>query len=197
MGLSRAGFDIEGWDIRPRLSYLWERHIANALDADLSGFDFAWASPPCQAHSTLRHCRKGERRQYECFISRTRDKLIAWGGPYIIENVPGAPLINPVQLCGSSFFLRVRRHRIFESNRTLIGSVCRHKEQGQPMDVSGTGGQRVNRRKDDHGGGCCKPHNLLEAQVAMGINWMVRSEIAQAIPPAYSEFLGRQIIKLL
>jgi DNA (cytosine-5)-methyltransferase 1 len=196
MGLHRAGFEVVGWDIKQGLSYPFKRHIGNALDADLRGFDFVWASPPCQAHSALRHCRR-QKREYECFIERSREKLIAWGGPYIIENVPGAPLINPVQLCGSSFALRVRRHRIFESNLKLVGSICRHTEQGQPMDVSGTGGQRVNRQRDDHGGGCCKPHNIFEARAAIGIDWMVRSEIAQAIPPAYSEFLGRQVMAIL
>lgn len=195
MGLSRAGFEVEGWDIKPSLSYPFPRRIQNALDADLSRFDFVWASPPCQLHCALRHLHP--QKEYECFIERTRAKLVAWGGPYIIENVPRAPLLNPIQLCGSSFGLRVRRHRIFESNLNLIGSVCRHKEQGQPMDVSGTGGQRVNRRVGDHGGGCCKPHNIQEAQHAMGINWMNRIEIAQAIPPAYSEFLGHQAVKQL
>lgn len=182
MGLYRAGFEVEGWDIRQGLSYPFRRHIGDALNAHLEGFDFVWTSPPCQAHSALRHCRK-EKRDYECFIDRTREKLIRWGGLYIIENVPGAPLVNPVQCCGSSFALRVRRHRLFESNVPLVGSICDHKTQGSPMDVSGTGGNRVNRRENDHGGNCNKPHNIREAQDAIGINWMCRSEIAQAIPP--------------
>lgn len=195
MGLHRAGFRVVGWDTKQGLRYPFERHIGDALEADLSGFDFVWASPPCQAHSALRHLHP--EKDYECFIERTRDKLMKWAGPWIIENVPGAPLINPVTLCGSSFGLRVRRHRIFESNVPLAGSVCDHETQGQPMDVSGTGGQRVNRRKDDHGGACCKPHNIREAQAAIGIDWMDRKEISQAIPPAYSEFLGRQVMKHL
>jgi len=196
MGIHRAGFDVEGWDVKQNLSYPFKRHIGDALEADLSGFDFVWASPPCQAHSALRHCRR-EKKQYECFIARTREKLKAWGGLYIIENVPGAPLENPVMLCGSSFGLRVRRHRIFESNVKLSVLPCDHKTQGQPMDVSGTGGQRVNRRKDDHGGACCKPRNIQEAQAAIGIDWMCRKEIAQAIPPAFAEYLARQIMRVL
>lgn len=96
MGLSRAGFEVEGWDIKTGLNYPFKRHIGDALEADLAGFDFVWASPPCQAHSSLKH-RTG--KEYACYIERTREKLKAWGGPYIIENVVGAPLENPVMLC--------------------------------------------------------------------------------------------------
>jgi DNA (cytosine-5)-methyltransferase 1 len=195
MGLYRAGFDVEGWDIKQGVSYPFARHIGDALNADLSSFDFVWASPPCQAHSALRHLYP--EKDYECFIDRTRDKLKAWGGLYIIENVPGAPLINPVQLCGSAFGLRVRRHRLFESNAEIVGVECDHAAQGRPIDVSGTGGRRINRRVNDHGGNTNKPRNIQEAQDAMGINWMCREELAQAIPPAYSEFLARQILRVL
>lgn len=176
MGLHRAGFEVVGWDRKVGLAYPFQRHICDALSANLSGFDFVWASPPCQKHCAFAHLHK---KEYECFISPVREKLKAWGGPYIIENVPGAPLLNPVQLCGSWFGLRVRRHRMFESNIALRGVDCRH------------------RRKDDHGGNCHKPHNIKEAQDAIGIDWMNRAEIAQAIPPAYSEFLGKQVLAAL
>lgn len=193
MGMHRAGFDVEGWDIKHSLSYPFTRHIGDAMDADLSGFDFVWASPPCQAHSALRHLYP--QKEYECYIARVREKLKTWGGPYIIENVPGAPLINPVQLCGSSFGLKVRRHRLFESSFPLVGLNCDHKAQGRPIDVSGNGGRRINRRPNDHGGNTNKPRNIQEAQDAIGINWMCRQEISQAIPPAFSEFLCRQVLK--
>jgi DNA (cytosine-5)-methyltransferase 1 len=195
MGIHRAGFDVEGWDIKQSLSYPFRRRIGDALEADLSSFDFVWASPPCQAHSAMRHLHP--EKEYECYIERTRDKLAKWGGPYIIENVPGAPLINPVQLCGSTFGLRVRRHRLFESNIPLVVPPCNHAVQGQPMDVSGTGGRRINRRPDDHGGNTNKPRNIREAQQAIGIEWMCREEIAQAIPPAFAEFLCRQVAAYL
>ncbi len=175
MGLVKAGFEVEGWDILQGLAYPWKRHIADALDADLSGFDFVWASPPCQAHSALRHLWPD--RDYACYIQRTRDKLIKWGGPWIIENVPGAPLIKPIQLCGSAFGLKVRRHRLFESNLDIVGKRCDHAAQGRPIDVSGTGGRRINRRPDDHGGNTNKPMNLGEAHDAIGISWMVREEL--------------------
>jgi DNA (cytosine-5)-methyltransferase 1 len=194
MGLHRAGFDVTGWDVRTGLNYPFTRHIGCALEADLSGFDFVWASPPCQAHSSLRSVSGSD---YECFIERVRAKLKTWGGPYVIENVVGAPLLNPVMLCGSSFNLGVRRHRLFESNIDLRGLPCAHASQPEPIDVSGTGSRRIGARTDGAGGNSRKPRNLEEAQTAMGIHWMSRRELSQAIPPAFSEFIGRQVMQTL
>lgn len=194
MGLSRAGFDVEGWDIKAGLNYPFKRHIGNALDADLTGFDFVWASPPCQAHTALKHVTG---KEYECYIERTREKLKSWGGLYIIENVIGAPLENPVMLCGSSFGLRVRRHRIFESNVPLTVPACNHAAQPEPIDVSGTGSAQLGDRKKKTGGKCRKPKNLDEAREIMGMPWATRKEIAQAIPPAFAEHLARQIMRVL
>lgn len=194
MGLSRAGFDVEGWDIKQGLNYPFTRHIGDALDANLEGFDFVWASPPCQAHTSLKH-RTG--KEYECYIERTREKLKAWGGPYIIENVVGAPLVNPIMLCGSSFGLRVRRHRIFESNVALLGMDCNHAAQPDPIDVSGTGSFQHSPRKKKTGGLGRKPKGLEEAREIMDMPWATRKEIAQAIPPAFAEYLARQILRVL
>ena len=194
MGLHNAGFDVTGVDIEPRPNYPFSFRLGCALDADLSGFAFVWASPPCQAHSTLKH-RTG--KEYECFIERTRAKLEAWGGPWIIENVMGAPLRNPVMLCGSAFGLNVRRHRIFESNLFLVGTDCAHWKQPEPLDVSGTGARRLGARLDGKGGNSRKPRSLKEAQDAMQMPWATRRELSQAVPPAYSEFLGAQVRKFL
>lgn len=191
MGLYRAGFDIVGWDMKQGLNYPFEKRIGDALMADLSEFDFVWASPPCQAHSSLRH-RTGN--DYEDLIGETRDKLKAWGGPYIIENVVGAPLQNPVMVCGSAFGLRVRRHRIFESNVPLNGTNCDHASQPEPIDVSGTGSYQHSARKKKTGGKGRKPKGIDEAREVMQMPWATRREISQAIPPAYSLFLGQQII---
>ena len=190
MGMHRAGFEVVGVDIAPQPLYPFEFRQGDALDADLTGFDFVWASPPCQAHSTLKH-RTG--REYECFIARTREKLMAWGGVWIIENVMGAPLRSPVRLCGSAFGLNVRRHRIFESNVLLRGVDCRHDEQPEPIDVSGTGARRKGARLDGKGGNSRKPLNLAQAHAAMGMDWTNRKEISQAIPPAFAEFLCAQV----
>lgn len=194
MGLHLAGFDVTGVDIAPQPRYPFQFIQADAMDTALSGYDFIWASPPCQRHSSLKH-RTG--KDYECFIHRTRERLILWGGPWIIENVAGAPLNMPALLCGSMFGLGVRRHRIFESNCPLSAPACSHESQPYPIDVTGTGGRRLGLRLDGKGGNSRKPSNLTEARQAMGIDWMSRKELSQSIPPAFSEFLGRQIISLI
>ena len=197
MGLHRAGYDVTGVDIVNQPNYPFAFVQGDALEADLSGYDFVWASPPCQAHSTLKH-RTGI--TYDCFIERTREKLKAWGGLYIIENVMGAPLVNPVRICGSAFAaygLNVRRHRLFESNAMLEGTDCQHWKQPEPLDVSGTGSRRLGARLDGKGGNSRKPRNLKEAQDAMDIDWMNRRELSQAIPPIYAEWLARQIMRVM
>ncbi|GAG06141.1 unnamed protein product, partial [marine sediment metagenome] len=146
-----------------------------------------------QAHSALRHLYSN--RIYPCYIDRIREVLERWGGLWIIENVPGAPLRDPVQLCGSAFGLRVRRHRLFESNLPLRGTSCDHKAQGHPIDVSGTGGPRRNSQPGDHGGSRNKPRTIAEARAAMGIDWMTRYELSQAIPPVYAMYLAEQIVE--
>ena len=189
MGLHRAGFEVTGVDIRPQPRYPFHFLLGDALDADLSGFDFVWASPPCQEHSALR-ARVG--KHYECFIERTRAKLETWGGPYIIENVPGAPLRNPAVLCGHMFGLRTYRHRLFESNVFLM--VPPHCGHSVPSDA-GRG-----RRAHFEAGGFVSVVGDIGSYVgaeAMGIDWMTGNELSQAIPPAYSEFLGRQVMGVL
>lgn len=195
MGLSKAGFNVTGVDISPQPRYPFEFIQMDALDADLSGYDFVWASPPCQKHSKLATLNN---KEYECFIERTRAKLMAWGGPYIIENVMGAPLLEPVKLCGSSFRLGVWRHRLFESNISLEGKPCEHRNTPKPVDVTGTGGFCPGRIRTDGGGGNSrKPVNIAQARQVMDIEWMTRKELSQAIPPAYSEYLGKQVLKAI
>jgi DNA (cytosine-5)-methyltransferase 1 len=193
MGYHRAGFEVVGVDIKPQPHYPFEFYQADALTYPLDGFDVIHASPPCQAYCALRHLRP--ERDYPDLIVATRGRLIRSDVFYVIENVPKAPLIDPVRICGSWFGLRVRRHRMFESNSPIDGTCCNHVLQGRPIDVSGTGGRRINRRQNDHGGNTNKPRNIKEAREAMGIDWMTRYELSQAIPPAYTEFIGRQIIK--
>ena len=100
--------------------------------------------------------------------------------------MPGSPLINPVQLCGSSFNLKVRRHRLFESNIKLKGSICNHKAQGKPVGVYGS-------LNDEIPGGGHTAKTLQQARSAMGIEWALWGELVEAIPPVYTEYLGKQI----
>jgi len=198
MGYHRAGFDVTGVDINPQPRYPFPFIQADVMTLDpefIRSFDAVHASPPCQVHCALKHMV--DMSKHRDFIPQTRAMLIESGLPYVIENVPGSPLINPIVLCGSSFGLRVRRHRLFESNIVLLGIPCRHAEQGRPIDVSGTGGRRINRRPDDHGGNTNKPRNIQEARVAIGIDWMTRKELSQAIPPAYTNFIGHQLMEYI
>jgi len=189
MGLFRAGFDVFGVDIVHQKNYPFNFTQGNALDTDLSDYDFVWASPPCQAHTTLKF-RTG--KDYECFIERTRAKLVAWGGPWIMENVMGAPLINPIMLCGAMFPpLRVYRHRLFESNVKLI-------PPHHPVHTVPVAPQRQRRAYYAAGRFLTVTGDVGRyAGEAMEIDWMTGNELSQAIPPAYSEYLGLQVIKKL
>lgn len=194
MGLHRAGFDVEGVDIRPQPNYPFQFHLADALTFDLSGFDFIWASPPCQRYTQgLSNTKSSLRDSKPDYVAPIRERLKASGLPYIIENVEGAPLINPVLLCGESFGLRVLRHRLFESNLLLFAPAHpRHR---------GTlyGGEYVavyHGKWKSSGSRYPIPQENTRAAAwrdAMGIPWMTKKELAEAIPPAYSEYLGQQV----
>ncbi len=193
MGLHIAFPDAEitGVDINHQKRYPFKFIQADALTFPLGGYDFFWASPPCQAHSRLRGING---KRYDDFIEPTRIRFeseVISGKPTVIENVMGAPLINPAMLCGSMFGLGVWRHRIFEASFAIKQPICRHKDFPLPIDVTGTGGPCLTRTTP--GGGIHrKPKNMAQAKKVMGIDWMTRKEITQAIPPAYSEYIGNQ-----
>ena len=199
MGLHRAFPDAEiiGVDINPQPRYPFNFVQADALTFPIGGYDFFWASPPCQAHSRLRGI---DGRWYDDFIQPIRmrfDAEVVSGKPTVIENVVGAPLINPIVLCGSMFKgLGVWRHRVFECSFFVRQPDCNHKSVPLPVDVTGTGGPCYTRTTP--GGGIHrKPKNMEQAKAVMGIDWMVRREITQAIPPAYSEYIGNEYNKSL
>src|SRR5574337_20985 len=112
MGYHRAGFDVVGVDINPQQRYPFEFHQADAMTFDLSGFDAIHASPPCQAYTVLGG--REDLSHYPDLVDAVRERLQASGKPWIIENVPGAPLRDPITLCGAMFGLRRYRHRLFE-----------------------------------------------------------------------------------
>ncbi len=200
MGYHRAGFEVVGVDIKPQPRYPFQFIQGDAMSFDegfLSGFHAIHASPPCQKHSDLAK-RNGNADAWPCHIEEVRKMLGYVGRPYIIENVEGSPLIDPVVLCGAMFpSLRVIRHRLFESNVPLsVPGHGKHKlvytmdkrkshygkldEWKSPVQVTG-------------GGNCSK----AAAADAMGIDWMTKDELNEAIPPAYTEFLGKQVMACL
>ena len=193
-GYHLAGFEVVGVDIANIKRYPFEFIKRDALEVlndheFLATFDAIHASPPCQTHSATKHLRNAQGKQSSKvdLIPQTRAGLIASGLPYIIENVPGAPLLDPVLLCGSSFGLKVRRHRLFESNINLTGLPCNHKSQGKPVGVYGSMRDEI-----PHGGHTAK--SIEEAREAMGIDWMLWGDLVEAIPPAYTKHLGLQLL---
>jgi len=203
MGYHRAGFEVTGVDIKNQKRFPFEFIQANAIevlnDLDfISQFDVITASPPCQTHSATRHLRdaQGGTTKKIDLIPETRAGLIASGKTYVIENVVGAPLINPITLCGSSFNLKVRRHRMFESNVQLMGLPCDHKSQGRPVGVYGAmndNPQGMDRKTGKYVFGGKTAETIEQARDAMGIDWMIWGELVEAIPPAYTEFIGNQL----
>jgi DNA (cytosine-5)-methyltransferase 1 len=186
MGYHRAGFEVIGVDINPQPHYPFEFYQADALEYPLNGFDIIHASPPCQPYSAMSRCRPGLASEYAALVIETRDALRASSLPYVIENVPGAPLIDPVELCGHMFGLALYRHRLFESNVPL--STPPHPEHVTPASKAGHWRPGTIISVAGH----VAP--MTEARRAMGIDWTSRDELTEAIPPAYSEWIGRQLL---
>jgi len=192
MGLHQAGFDVVGIDIKPQPNYPFPFVQADALvpPVDLTRFDMIWASPPCQAYSMIAKNTASHPNAPD-LVGRTRELLRRSRKPYVIENVAGAPLEFPFMLCGASFGLGVggldlNRHRYFESSEVILAPPCQH-QPGKTIGVYGNGTNSWHREK--HG----RNFNVAEFREAMGINWMTRAELSQAIPPAYSKFIGEQL----
>lgn len=188
MGLHRAGFDVTGVDLHPQPNYPFRFIQADALTFPLQGFDFVWASPPCQAFTAYKR-RPEHVTERPNLIPTVRSRLEESGGQYIIENVMGAPLKRPFVLCGSMFNLDVRRHRQFETSFSVLVPACNHAVQ-TPRFAQAT--NRRNKRSTVEVGVWRIP--LSTQQKAMGIDWMTLEELSQAIPPAYSEHIARQVL---
>jgi DNA (cytosine-5)-methyltransferase 1 len=201
VGYHRAGFDVVGVDIRPQPNYPFEFVQMDALDY-LRWLDYSrwWrldgvgdyfaaihASPPCQAFSNAQRIQKND---HPDLLAPTRELLEATGLPYVIENVPGAPLRNPARLEGQMFGLDLYRPRLFETNWPLVVPALippppRQAKMGRPPKA-GEAVQVVGNFSD-----------VTAARLAMGIDWMTRDELAQAIPPAYTEFIGEQLLEAI
>lgn len=188
VGYHRAGFDIVGVDIKPQPNYPYDFHQDDALEyLSVYGdeYDAVHASPPCQ-----RYIRSGlvDRERHPDLLAPTRQALITNDRPWVIENVPGAPMQTDVILCGSMFGLQVRRHRWFETSwpANPLTLSCDHSRR-----VAGVYGNAHGQAGAWPG---MLPSNLSTWSTAMGIDWMTTSELADAIPPAYTEHIGAQLL---
>ena len=192
VGYHRAGFDVWGVDINPQKNYPFVFVQDDALDFLRkfgSEFDVIHASPPCQRHSAMSNCRPGLADTYPDLIDPVRELLIELGKPYIIENVPGSPLRDPITLCGHMFGLELYRHRLFETSFELAApehpkhvvpaSRAGHWTPGTIMSVSGH----------------IAP--IAQARKAMGIDWMNREELAESIPPVFTDYIGSRLLSMV
>jgi DNA (cytosine-5)-methyltransferase 1 len=206
-GYADAGFEVVGVDIAKQPRYPFEFYQMNALSVTIDGsFDAIHAAPPCQLHS--QGTVSIDRSKYPDLIGPTRELLKKSGLPYIIENVKRAPLLDPITLCGASFGLTskddegplvLRRHRIFESNIPLTAPACECRQyQRDGYKIAGCyGGARRTRYEAEqirHGGYVPAKPILQEL---MGIDWMTEWEMFQATPPAFTEYLGKQLREVL
>lgn len=197
MGYHRAGFTVVGVDIDPQPHYPFEFIRSDVMSLDpawMADFDAIHASPPCQGYSVLAR-RTGTGHLWAKLIDPVRSLLDETGRPYVIENVVGAPLRSPVILCGTMFEgLRVIRHRLFEANLPIAApGPCK------PHPLCHTRDKRKNHYglTDEwsnyvqvNGGGNC---SVAAARDAMGIDWMTKGELNEAIPPAYTAWIGSQL----
>lgn len=196
-GLHDAGFDVVGVDIEPQPEYPFEFIRGDALTVSLDDFDAAWASPPCQRYSAATR-QSGKASDHPDLIPATRVRLERAGMPYIIENVLGAPLIRPIMLCGAMFDLGVVRHRLFETSFHIAPPAHpKHKGSlvtGEYVTVAGNGGVPAWTMKERERRGLPRhitgEYSIERWREAMGIDWMSRKTLTQAIPPAYAEWLG-------
>lgn len=197
IGYSRAGFEVVGVDIKPQPNYPLPFVQTDALRLDpkfIALFDAVHASPPCQSYSDLAK-RNGNADAWPRLIDPIRAILIASGLPYVIENVDGAPLIDPVVLCGTMFSgLRVLRHRLFEANFPIVAPRHGKHPKVHTFDKRKSHFGKTNDMLDFvqvTGGGNC---SIVAARDAMRIEWMNKNELNEAIPPAYTQLVGRHLL---
>lgn len=215
VGYDRAGFEVVGVDVEPQPRYpfeFWQLDALAVLDwlttgrwqcYSLAEIDAIHASPVCKRWSRVTRTAGVATDDHPDQITPLRPRLVTAGVPYVIENVPGAPLTDPILLCGSMFDLDVRRHRLFETNWGLKDHPwpCRHGIWGPRFHPNRSDRKKSGRlarvivvagHGNDGPGG-----RVADWRRAMGMPWANRDEIAQAIPPAYTEFIGRQLIEAL
>jgi DNA (cytosine-5)-methyltransferase 1 len=195
-----VGFEVVGIDIAPQPNYPLPFIQTDALKLDpkfLATFDAIHASPPCQSYSDLAK-RNANAHEWPRLIEPVREMLRKTGLPYVIENVDGAPLLNPVVLCGTMFpGLRVLRHRLFEANFEIIAPAHKKHPKVHTFDKRKSHYGKTDDMRDFvqvTGGGNC---SIAAARDAMGINWMTKGELNESIPPAYTELVGKALLRHL
>lgn len=197
-GYQQAGFWARGVDVKRQPRYVGEQFVqADALEyrgliesGEIAEFDAIHASPPCQFGSEM--TPMAHRAKHPNLIPQTRELLRATGKPYVIENVENVRfhLDDPLKLCGSMFGLNLWRHRYFEIRPMpfVLLPPCNHSKL--PVLITGT-----TRRSERNGGRF--EHSVQQCRDASGLHWMTRTEMDQAIPPAYTEFIGRQLFQAI
>lgn len=214
VGYARAGFEVVGVDLKAQPRYPFEFIQGDALQyagVNWMDFDAIAASPPCQHYSVTRHSHS---KEHPDLVPATREMLQFTGKPWVMENVPGAPMTNYVELCGASFGLEatdddgaplvLRRHRLFETNFMVWDPppcACGKYRNAGVMVGGVYGAGPSNRSKAPWDGfgrrrGGYTPKQHVRAEL-MGIDWMTQGELSQAIPPAYTEFIGRALLASL
>lgn len=196
MGYHRAGFNVVGVDKEPQPRYPFEFHQADALEYLANHwhkFDVIHASPPCQRYSRI--TKINSKKDHPDLLGPTIEALESIRKPYIVENVADAPMLNYFMLCGTMFGLKVFRHRLFVTDPMMFMSpmTCNH------YDRSSNGGRNGDQRHPESKfitvTGSVSP--ISKAKTAMGIDWMNRYELTQAIPPAYTEWIGKQMMEIV
>lgn len=206
VGYHRAGFDVLGVDINPQPRYPFEFHQADALEFVAEHghrFDAIHASPPCQLYTSVNRIVKLKGRTYPDLVAPTREVLSKSGKSWVIENVAGSPLKFAARVCGSAFGLDVRRHRYFEGSFVLFSTPCYHARQDklgarfpscfQSRKALNNGRRHLSTVVQVYG------HTGGKAlwPAAMGIDWMTSKELTQAIPPAFTEYIGKQLMEVV
>lgn len=201
VGYHLAGFDVVGVDLEPHQDYPFELLVQDAMSTlsdlrFLDAFDVIHASPPCPLYSSITPTQA--RDKHPDLVAPVRALLRSWGGVYVIENVPRAPLDHPVLYCAKAMGLpHLRRHRLFESNAFLMtpGCMC---DNGPAYGVYGDHGDKTPRQHPDGHRRWGKARDVPHAQEVMGIDWMTSwDDLADAIPPAYTQHIGEQLIEQL
>lgn len=188
MGYHRAGFEVIGVDIKPQSHYPFEFHQGNAMTWPLDGFDAVHASPPCQRWAEAGTGRKLG-TDHPDYLGPIRSRLQEWTGPYVLENIPTAPMPNAFLLCGTTFGLPIVRHRQFEVNPSigLVPSLCHQTRSARSVGHPGT-----------HPYATGSWEQAWRTYVLPVVwPWMTLTEAGEAIPPDYTEFIGRQLLELL